>query len=108
MTTSSRNGYAPEGVIDLPLSFDKQRSRLDEYLLESGQKLSAMTDLVNRGEEVDRDLHSWMLAQVDFVVEIVSNESLELGDEMRSHLLQFLLAVANLNEEIRHHASLRR
>jgi hypothetical protein len=108
MTTSSRNGYAPEGVIDLPSSFDKQRPRLDKYLLESGQKLSAMTDLVNRGEEVDRDLHSWMLAQVDFVVEIVSNESLELGDEMRSHLLQFLLAVANLNEEIRHHASLRR
>ncbi len=108
MTTSSRNGYAPEGVIDLSSSFDKQRPRLDEYLLESGQKLSAITDLVNRGEEVGRELHSWMLAQVDFVVEIVSNESLELGDEMRSHLLQFLLAVANLNEEIRHHASLRR
>lgn len=108
MTTPSRNGYAPEGVMDLPSSFDKQRPRLDEYLVESGQKLSAITDLVNRGEEVDRDLRTWMLAQVDFVVEIVSNDGLELSDEIRSHLLQFLLAVANLNEQIRQHASLRR
>ena len=108
MTTPRRNGCAPEGVIDLPSSFDKQRPRLDEYLLESGQKLSEITDLVNRGEEVDRDSHTWMLAQVDFVVELVSNEGLDLDGEMRSQLLQFLLAVANLNEQIRHHASLRR
>jgi hypothetical protein len=108
MTTTSRNGYAPEGVMDLPSSFDKQRPRLDEYLVESGQKLSAITDLVNRGEDVDRDLRTWMLTQVDFVVEIVSNDGLELSDEIRSHLLQFLLAVANLNEQIRQHASLRR
>jgi hypothetical protein len=33
---------------------------------------------------------------------------LELGDEMRADLLQFLLAVANLNEQIRHQASMRR
>jgi len=108
MTTTSRNGYAPEGVMDLPSSFDKQRPRLDEYLVESGQKLSAITDLVSRGEDVDRDLRTWMLTQVDFVVEIVSNDGLELSDEIRSHLLQFLLAVANLNEQIRQHASLRR
>src|SRR5579864_1164839 len=108
MTTTSRNGYAPEGVMDLPSSFDKQRPRLDEYLVESGQKLSAITDLVSRGEDVDRDLRTWMLTQVDFVVEIVSNDGLELSDEIRSHLLQFLLAVANLNEQIRHRASLRR
>jgi ribosome assembly protein YihI (activator of Der GTPase) len=108
MTTPSRNGYAPEDVLDLPSSYDKQHPRLDDYLLESGQKLSAIADLVNRGEEVDRDSHTWMLAQVDFVVEIVSNEGLELGDDIRPQLLQFLLAVANLNEQIRHHASMRR
>lgn len=108
MTTPGRNGCAPEGVLDLPSNYDKRLPRLDDYLLESGQKLSAITALVNRGVEVDRDSHTWMLAQVDFVVEIVSNEGLDLDGEMRSQLLQFLLAVANLNEQIRHHASLRR
>jgi hypothetical protein len=42
-----------------------------------------------------------MLDQVDFIVEAIGNETLELGDEMRSNLLQLLLALANLNEQIR-------
>jgi flagellar biosynthesis regulator FlaF len=47
-----------------------------------------------------------MLAQVDFIVETIGSENLELDDEMRSNLLQLLLAIANLNEQIRHQASL--
>jgi flagellar biosynthesis regulator FlaF len=47
-----------------------------------------------------------MLDQVDFLVETIGDESLQLSDEMRSNLLQFLLTIANLNEEIRHKAAL--
>jgi hypothetical protein len=107
MTTPSRNGYSQGCVIDIPTSFQEGGPHLDNYLQESAQKLGAITDLVNRGEVVDRDSHIWMLAQVDFIVDTIGDESLELGDEMRSNLLQFLLAVANLNEQIRHQASLR-
>ena len=65
-----------------------------------------INELVSLGEAVDRDSRDWMLAQVDFIVEAIGNESLELGDEMRSNLLQLLLAIANLNEQIRRQASL--
>ncbi len=47
-----------------------------------------------------------MLTQVDFIVETIGNENPELDDQMRSNLLQLLLAIANLNEQIRHQASL--
>jgi flagellar biosynthesis regulator FlaF len=43
---------------------------------------------------------------VDFIVETIGNESPELSDELRSNLLQLLLAIANLNEQIRRQASL--
>ena len=50
---------------------------------------------------VDHNSREWMLAQVDFIIETIGNEDLEIGDEMRSNLLQLLLAIANLNEQIR-------
>jgi flagellar biosynthesis regulator FlaF len=106
MTTLSRNSYSQDCVIDLHTSLGEGRLRLDNYLLESTQELDAITELASRGEAVDRDSRAWMLAQVDFIVETIGNESVELGDEMRSNLLQLLLAIANLNEQIRHQASL--
>src|SRR5579863_4809961 len=84
MTTPSRNGYPQECVIDLHPGFDEGGPRLDNYLLKSTQKLDAITELVSRGEVADRDSRDWMLAQVDFIVETVGNDGLELGDELRS------------------------
>ena len=46
-----------------------------------------------------------MLEQVDFIVETIGDESLDVGDEMRSNLLQLLLSIANLNEQIRSQTS---
>jgi hypothetical protein len=106
MPTDSRNAYSQGCVTDLPTRSVEGGLRLDNYLLKSTQELDAIHGLVNRGEVVDRDSHDWMLDQVDIIVETIGNESLELGDEMRSNLLQLLLAIANLNEEIRHQASL--
>lgn len=108
MTTASRNGSSQECAIDQPTGLNEVGPGLDNYVLESTQKLVAIAELVGRGEVVDADSHTWILAQVDFIVETISKEGLELGDEMRSDLLQFLLAVANLNEQIRHQASVRR
>lgn len=106
MTISSRNSYSERSVIELPASFGESGLNLDSYLADSTRELNAITELVSRGETADRDARDWMLAQVDFIIETIGNESLELGDEMRSNLLQLLLAIANLNEQIRHQASL--
>jgi hypothetical protein len=108
MTTSNRDGHSHGILIDVPKNSDESGSRFVTYLQESRQKLRAIIDLLDRGEVVDHDSHSWMLAQVDFIVDLVGNDDLELGAEIRGDLLQFLLAVANLNEQIRQQASMRR
>jgi len=106
MTAPSRNSYSEKSVLELPTSFGEGGPSLDDYLLNSTQELNTIAELVNRGEVVDRGSRDWILAQVDFIVETIGNESLELGDELRSNLLQLLLAIANLNEQIRRQASL--
>lgn len=106
MTPPSHNGYPQEYIIDLHANFVEGGLHLDNYLLKSTQKLDSITELLSRGEVVDPDTRDWMLAQVDFIVETVGNDGLELGDDLRSNLLQLLLAIANLNEQIRHQASL--
>jgi hypothetical protein len=106
MTTPNRTGCSQGGVIDRPAGLDQSGARLDNYLLKSTQELNAITEIAGRGEVVDRDSRAWMLGQVDFIVETIGDDGLELDDEMRSNLLQLLLAIANLNEQIRSHASL--
>jgi hypothetical protein len=108
MATYERNGSSQGCVVDLHGSSDECDPRLDDYLLTSMRKLDAISELVGRGGAVGYDSRDWMLAQVDFIVETIGNENLELSDEMRSNLLQLLLAVANLNEHIRHQAFLNR
>jgi hypothetical protein len=106
MTIIECNDQSQGNVIDPHTSFDHGNPRLDDYLLTSTRTLNALTELAGRGEAIGPDSRDWMLAQVDFIVETIGNESLELGDEMRSNLLQLLLAIANLNEHVRHQASL--
>ena len=106
MTTTSRSEYSQGCVIDLQSSFGEAGPDLNGYLLKSTQELNIITELANRGEAIDRDSRDWMLAQVDFIVETIGTEGLELNDELRSNLLQLLLAIANLNEQIRSQASL--
>jgi uncharacterized protein HemX len=106
MLTYGSDSSSQDCVIDLPAGTCENAQELEEYIPESTKKLNSIAELMSRGEKIDRDTHDWMLSQVDFLVETVGNESLELNDEIRSNLLQLLLAIANLNEEIRHHASL--
>ena len=101
MATPSGNGHSQGSVIDLHTDLSGGVLNLDNYLAESTQELNAITEIVNLGEMVDHNSREWMLAQVDFIIETIGNEDLEIGDEMRSNLLQLLLAIANLNEQIR-------
>jgi hypothetical protein len=104
MTTLSGDGYSQGYMIEPHASFDGSLPRLDKYLLESTRELNAITELVSRREVVDPNSRGWMLAQVDFIIETIGSDALELSDEMRSDLLQLLLAIANLNEQIRSQA----
>jgi hypothetical protein len=106
MTIPSRDRHTQECVIDLPTGLAVGDLHLDDYLLKSKLELDAIAELADRGLAVDGDSREWMLAQVDFIVETIGNENLELDDVLRSNMLQLLLAIANLNEQIRHQASL--
>ena len=106
MTTPGGDGYSLGCTIDLHPRFGETGPRLDDYLLKSTQELEAITELVSRGKAVDRVSRDWMLAQVDFIVETIGSERMDLGDEQRSNLLQLLLSIANLNEQIRRQTSL--
>jgi hypothetical protein len=101
MAAPSVKGHSQVSVIDLHTDLSGGVLHLDNYLVESTQELNAITEIVDLGEMVDHNSREWMLAQVDFIIETIGNEDLEIGDEMRSNLLQLLLAIANLNEQIR-------
>jgi hypothetical protein len=108
MTTPSGNRYLEQSVVELESTFGDGSPNLNlkDYLNSATQELNTLTELANQGEAIGRDSRDWMLAQVDFIVEVIGNDNQELGDEMRSNLLHLLLAIANLNEQIRHQASL--
>jgi hypothetical protein len=105
MPSYNDEDYPQVCVIDVPARPGEGGPQLDDYLAESTQKLESISELAARGEGVDLDSRAWMLAQVDFIVETIGDDTLELGDEMRSNFLQLMLAIANLNEQIRHDAS---
>jgi hypothetical protein len=101
MTTSCRDGYSQGCALEPGASFQGDNARLQNYLLESTQEMNVISGRLGRGETVDHESRDWILTQVNFIVDTMGNEGLELGDELRSDLLQLLLAFANLNEQIR-------
>src|SRR5271169_1995438 len=106
MQTLANNDGTEEYVIDQQVFSAKDGEQMEEYLLNSAKMLEAITERANRGETIDRDSHNWMLQQVDIVVGSLGSETSEISDEIRSNLLQFVLAIANVNEQIRQRATL--
>jgi len=92
-------------VIDAPAGIVEGGVQLEDYIADSTQRLESISERSSQGEAVDAESRHWMLDQVDYIVETIGNESLEISDEMRSNMLQLLLAIANLNEQIRHDSS---
>jgi len=105
MTIPSRDSYSEGCTVEIDAIPQEAGPCLDDYLPEATQRVDAITKQVRQGEPVDRGTRDWMLAQVDFVVETIGNENLELSEDLRSKLLQLLLSIANLNEHIRREAS---
>jgi hypothetical protein len=48
----------------------------------------------------------WLLAQVDFAVQVLGEEDAKWDDDQRSKLLELLLGVANLNEYVSHFSAM--
>jgi hypothetical protein len=105
MTSHSRSGLSKRAALEFPINSGQGGLRLDHFLLDFTQKLDAIATLESRGETVDADSREWMASQVNFIVELIGNESLALDDDLRSKLLQMLLSIANLNERIRSQSS---
>ena len=101
MGTSSGDGSFSGCAIKPRASFVTGSAGLKNYLLKSTKELTAISGRVSHGETVDHDSRAWVLAQVGFIVETMNGDGRELQDELRSDLLQLLLAIANLNEQIR-------
>ena len=106
MPTDRQEYYPQTCVLDVPAGHLESGANLEDYIAEATQKLETISELAAGHSTIDTDSREWMLAQVDFIVETVGNDSLDLDDAMRSNLLQLLLAIANLNEQIRHEAAL--
>lgn len=77
----------------------------EDYIADSTQRLESIAERSAQGEPADRESRDWMLAQVDYIVEAVGNDEIQMSDDMRSNMLQLLLAIANLNEQIRQESS---
>jgi hypothetical protein len=74
---------------------------IEHYIVVTTQKLGSARDSFRCGVGVDPEEFDWLLAQVDIVVEMIGDETLDLGDEQRTKILDLLLGIANLNEYIR-------
>jgi hypothetical protein len=105
MQTFAPEFYMQDCALDLSTNSAKPAPLMGEYLAMATKRLQVITEQVSRGESVDKDSHDWMLAQVDFLTDVFGNETLEFEDEVRSNVLQLVLAIANLNEQIRHQSS---
>jgi hypothetical protein len=89
---------APAGAVDAGVEWE-------DYIADSTQRLESIAEMSAQGEPVDRGSRDWMLAQVDYIVETVGNDDIQMSEDMRSNMLQLLLAIANLNEQIRQESS---
>jgi hypothetical protein len=105
MQTYTPENSMQECLLDSSSNEGKPVLLMDEYMHMATQKLEAIAKLANRGESIDKESHDWMLAQVDFLTDVFGNENLEFDDDLRSSVLQLVLAIANLNEQIRHQSS---
>lgn len=103
MTPRSHN--TQDCAVELRPAPRESQLDLDQYIADATQKLTITSNRVNLGEQVDWETRSWLLSQVEFVVDTIGDEKLQLSEDLQSRLLQLLLAIANLNEEVRRQES---
>ncbi|SRR5579871_2071072 len=92
-------------VLEAPAGAADPGVEWEDYIADSTQRLESIAEMSAQGEPVDRESRDWMLTQVDYIVETVGNDAVQMSEDMRSNMLQLLLAIANLNEQIRQESS---
>jgi hypothetical protein len=102
--TLIRTCRSQDCAIEVPEALCDTSLCLEHYVAEAARRLDAAKDSFDGGRGVDRETLDWLLAQVDFVVETIGNESLTPSEDQRFKLLELLLGIANLNEYIRRSA----
>ena len=102
MKTLIRTCRSGDCQVEVPEAFGDGSLCLQHYLEEATERLEESKESFRTGQGVDAEALDWLLAQVDFVVDVVGSEDLILYDEQRSQLLQLLLDIANLNECLHH------
>jgi hypothetical protein len=98
------NFELPGAVADHPTELDRNGVTLDSYVINANLKLHDFAKALEEGEVPGPGARGWMFDQVDFIVETIGDESQNLSEDLRSRLLQLLLAIANLNEQARRQA----
>ncbi len=101
MQTLTKTCRSDSCQAELAQGFEKIGLCPDHYLGDATERLGQASDRLKCGLGVDSESLEWLLDQVDFVVELIGTDPQGLAENQRSEFLQLLLAVANLNEEIR-------
>ena len=101
VTTPSRSCGVPGCNLEIPESLRSQGRCLDHYIEIAFQKLDQASDHSRNGQGVDQNTLEWLVAQVDFIVEILSGETAVSDPERHSKLLELIMGIANLNEHVR-------
>lgn len=104
MITATHTCHTANCTTDVPAVLEKEGLCLSHYMEEGFKKLAAAQDAVHGGRKVDRQTTEWLLAQVDFAVELLAQEGAKWDADQRSSLLELLLGVANLHEHARQSA----
>ena len=77
---------------------------LDHYLELAFGRLRAALELCQRARPFDSRTLEWLLADADFAVHSLAQETQALTPLQRTRLLELLLGLANLQEYLRHHS----
>ena len=101
MTTPSRTCQEPNCTAEVPVVLEMHGLCLHHYLEGAFHRLADATQDFQSGRDVERQSMDWLLAQVDFAVQVLGEEDAKWDDDQRSKLLELLLGVANLNECVR-------
>jgi hypothetical protein len=102
MTTSSRMCQEPNCTLEVPAVLELDGVCLNHYLEGAFHRLAGATQDFQIGQDVEHQTMDWLLAQVDFAVQVLAQEDANWDDDQRSKLLELLLGVANLNEYVSH------
>jgi hypothetical protein len=90
--------------LQVPSGLEPEGLCLDHYLEIAFQRLRNVSERVHQEQDTDRGTIDWLLAQVDFAVGSLAEQSEMQDTNQRTRLLELLLGVANLNEHMRHTA----